>query len=132
MECAFCGEPLSGPGRSDRLYCGVACRKAAHRRRKREREAPELIAPEPAGTKPGGSLDREALIEEALSEPRLVVYVAAAAKTNWRAAAWLLEHRHPERWGRDRELEPAVPPGGDPFAEVDQLAARRRLHHIYD
>jgi hypothetical protein len=68
------------------------------------------------------------VLEEALSEPRLLVCIARAAPTNWRAAAWLLERRHPERWALGSEPEP-VWRDGDPFAEVDELAARHRLHH---
>lgn len=57
--------------------------------------------------------------------------VAQAARENWQAAAWLLERQHPERWARpsqrektgsEKPLEPS-----DEFAEVDELAARRRL-----
>jgi hypothetical protein len=99
----------------------------AFRRRRAEREAPELREPAP-----DQQLDREALLAEALSETRLVVYVAHAARSSWRAAAWMLERRYPQRWGRDRAPEPVVPPGGDAFTEIDQLAARRRLHRVYD
>jgi hypothetical protein len=35
---------------------------------------------------------------DALSEARLVVLISRAALTDWKAAAWLLERRHPERW----------------------------------
>ena len=125
--CEGCGEPLTGPGRSDRRYCGPACRKLAFKRRQVERAAPELAEPAPAL-----SLDREALLAEATSEPRLVAYVArAAAAGNWRAAAWLLERRHPERWGAG-ERKPELLPGDDPFVAVDELAKRRRLRHVYD
>jgi hypothetical protein len=122
--CEGCGEALTGPGRADRRHHNAACRKMAFRRRRRERDAPALAEPAPAQP-----LDREAVLAEALAEPRLVVHVAAAARTNRRAAAWLLEHRHNERRGVGaREPDLAVPPGGDPFVEVDELAARRRLH----
>jgi hypothetical protein len=137
--CAGCNEPLTGPGRSDRRYCDSRCRKQAFLRRQAEAQAPELTQPEldrsgTATTAP--SLDREALeqaLQQALAEPRLVAYLAHAARSNWRAAAWLLERRYPERWGAgEREPEPLVPGEADPFREVDQLAERRRLHLAHD
>jgi hypothetical protein len=71
------------------------------------------------------------LLRRVLAEERLIGLVAQGAKTNWRAAAWLLERRYPQRWGPVRpqdESEPAPPvlAADDPFAEVDMLAARRR------
>lgn len=74
----------------------------------------------------------EELLQRVLDERRLTALVAAAGKGNWRAAAWLLERRYPERWGpvRRPETEPAPPEldaANDPFAEVDMLAERRRV-----
>jgi hypothetical protein len=64
-------------------------------------------------------------------EARLVTLVAVEARKNWQAAAWMLERDFPERWAklsqRERLVEeerPAVE--ADPFAEVDELAERRR------
>jgi hypothetical protein len=37
---------------------------------------------------------------EALHECAMVELVATAARRDWRAAAWLLERQHPERWAR--------------------------------
>jgi hypothetical protein len=34
----------------------------------------------------------------AAGESALVMGVAAAARDDWRAAVWILEHRWPERW----------------------------------
>jgi hypothetical protein len=128
MNCLGCGEPLQGSGRSDRRHHNAQCRKRAFLRRQAEQQAPEqLRVPEPAP-----SLDAAALIEEALAEHRLLVYVARQAQTNWRAAAWLLERRYPQRWGAHSREPGLVPPDPDPFAAVDQLAARRRLHRTYD
>jgi hypothetical protein len=45
----------------------------------------------------------------------------AAQRGQWRAAAWLLERGYPERQRRVGE-----PDSGDPFAALDELAARRR------
>jgi transposase len=39
---------------------------------------------------------------EAVTEARLVVLLARAAQFDWKAAAWWLERRWPERWARAR------------------------------
>jgi hypothetical protein len=64
-------------------------------------------------------------------EARNVGIIARAANENWQAAAWLLERMYPDRWARPSQREkgpetPAAPTPGDPFAEVDELALRRR------
>jgi hypothetical protein len=94
--------------------------------------------------RPGDELYRELVgrIEQALAEGevRNVAQIASAARENWQAAAWLLERGYPERWGRvstrlrapasvPPEEDASAPAAGhepDPFAEVDELAARRR------
>ena len=133
-RCEGCGE-LFELTRPNRRYHGARCRKLAFLRRRHERELEptsygDVLSRETAesAVAPSGQmLDPEAVIAEATSEPRLLVYIARAAQTNWRAAAWLLERRHPERWALG--AEPDRPPmAGDPFAEVDELAARRRRH----
>jgi transposase len=47
---------------------------------------------------------------DALSEARLVVLIARAAQDDWRAVAWLLERRHPERWADHDSAAPRVRP----------------------
>jgi transposase len=37
---------------------------------------------------------------DALSEARLVVLILKASEHDWRASAWWLERRWPERWGQ--------------------------------
>jgi hypothetical protein len=72
-------------------------------------------------------------LDQALAEQRLVAVIAAGARSNWRAAAWLLERQYPERWGRDRAKGLTAETGGedDPFREVDELAeARRRRREL--
>lgn len=67
---------------------------------------------------------------ESEAESRNVNIIAAAARDNWQAAAWLLERRWPERWARASQRDKGKTSGdtrpGDPFAEVDELATRRR------
>jgi transposase len=41
-------------------------------------------------------------LTDAASEARLVVLISIAARENWRAAAWLLSRRYPERWSVER------------------------------
>jgi hypothetical protein len=70
----------------------------------------------------------------ATGEVANVAAIANAARESWQAAAWLLERQYPERWGRVSVRvrddvpapEPIPEPAADPFAEVDELAQRRR------
>lgn len=93
------------------------------------------------GTEPKDKRYRvfRAAIERARAEGEatLVTIIAKAARTNWQAAAWILERHQPERWERPSQrqrLEPADPTGAvpatdpteeDPFDQLDELAARR-------
>jgi len=129
-RCQSCDRELASTSRPDRRYCGAACRQRGYERRRGEAHG---LAVEPATAL---LADLEHALGQATSEVVLVAQVASAAKTNWRAAAWLLERRFPERWGRarrpaddDEPTPPATEP--DPFAEVDELAERRRQGHEY-
>jgi hypothetical protein len=70
--------------------------------------------------------DAEAVLERALDETRLVAYVAAAARGNWKAATWLLEKRYPARWGAaERERDAWGEASGK---QRDDLARLRAIH----
>jgi hypothetical protein len=128
VKCEQCGDPLPATARRNRRYCDQRCRRRAHEERHAP-AAPELAPVVPVAASTGEEHVQE-LLARVLAEERLVAQVAAGAKTNWRASAWLLERRYPERWGPPRPAaEPDVPPAvaeDDPFAEVDMLAAKRR------
>jgi hypothetical protein len=121
MTCRNCGAELPADSRRNKRYCDAACRRRAHERRYRPPAEREL-APVVPITDTSGLAEA---VERATDETRLVAIVAAESRRTWRAAAWLLERRYPERWGPmrrrpDDELEP-VADAADPFFEVDQL-----------
>jgi hypothetical protein len=60
---------------------------------------------------------------EAEAEVRQVALIARAGQTQWRAAAWLLSRRAPERWGRGAG-ERTLPA---PASELPSSAATERL-----
>src|SRR5258707_14105237 len=67
---------------------------------------------------------REAI---AVAEIRDVALIAKAATDQWTAAAWRLERRYPDRWGR-RERHELSAPGGGPIQHAaidpDKLAEK--------
>ena len=116
--CEGCGKDLPLLARPDRRFCDDACRVRAAR--ERDRISDQRLA---------ASDDlQQALLRVQRAE--LVAYIATQARSQWIAAAWLLERQYPARWGAGRrfdesELAPVLDPD-DPFEEVDMLAARRR------
>jgi hypothetical protein len=67
-------------------------------------------------------------VEQATEEAVLVARIAQAATTTWRAAAWLLVHRYPERWavGRSRVVDEVErPPAPGVWGELDEIAKKR-------
>ena len=128
MKCEACGDELPALARRNRRFCDARCRRRAYELRRASAEPEPELAPVVPIT---SDAQAEELLARVLDERRLIALVATGAKTNWRAAAFLLERRYPERWApvRRSAMEPELPgvfADDDPFAEVDQLAARRR------
>jgi len=69
-----------------------------------------------------------AAVSEAIaaSEIRDVALIAKAATEQWTAAAWRLERRYPEKWGRKERHEHSGPEGGpiktESVAKVEYVA----------
>ncbi len=133
VKCEACGDELPALARRNRRYCDARCRRRAYE----ERHVPALELPASTAAPEhqlapvvpiGDEAHVQELLARVLAEERLVAQVAAGAKTQWRAAAWILERRYAERWGPPR---PAAEPDAaavldDEFSELDQLAAKRR------
>ena len=88
-RCLSCNAVIAATARGDRRFCSTACRMRAHRRRHGlrsvSRDQLELLI---AG------------VEPPLAESALVEGIARAARDDWKAAAYILSRRWPERWGR--------------------------------
>jgi predicted nucleic acid-binding Zn ribbon protein len=122
-HCERCGAELPADARRDKRFCSSTCRARARRRR--------LRAAEPLPTPPSApEVELEIALERALAEPRLVALIANAARTNWRASAWLLERRHPERWAIGARPEAIRTPADDAFVEVDEIRERRERRRV--
>lgn len=70
---------------------------------------------------------------EADAELRYITIIATAAKEHWQSAAWMLERRYPETWGRKDRQEVThhgsveITGAKDKFiGRINQLAARNR------
>lgn len=64
---------------------------------------------------------------QALAEVRDIALIGKAAETQWQAAAWRLERKSPERWGRKDRMEHLGPDGGPLKIEVDASALVARI-----
>jgi hypothetical protein len=133
-----CESPLPTGARADARYCSGACRTRAYADRQRAARV-RLIEDAPQDVQQAEAVPQAAVeptqierlrvaLASALQEEKLVAVVAAEARSNWRASAWLLSRIHPTRWGeRGREVPLAFPDDpDDPFREVDELAERRK------
>ncbi len=90
------------------------------------------IAAKAAGVSSEALAEHLEQVEQATAEgeARAVTQIAQAARSNWQAAAWLLERTYPERWSRpiNRETEEVAPPVSD---SVDELAGQRKRRRSY-
>jgi hypothetical protein len=92
-SCEVCGERLPPGSRADRRYCSPRCKVRAWRRGQRPRL--QLVV--------DGNLAEEVeldLDEEERLQAGLVGSIIEASRHDWRAAAWLLQRRWPERYAR--------------------------------
>lgn len=66
-------------------------------------------------------------IKKAMAEAEMrdVLVIGSAAKENWQAAAWRLERKYPDRWGRKDKHEITGKDGG--AIEIEELAAKQKL-----
>jgi hypothetical protein len=130
-ENESCHALLASTSRPDRRYCSDSCRQLAYQRRRGPASRPSSIDRRRDRDR-ATLIELERVLASHLEEPHLVALIAKAARSQWRAAAWILERRYPERWGVRRDVRRDEPPDADtrseddPFAEVVALAERRR------
>ena len=86
--CTVCGDRLPFSSRSDRRTCSGRCRTIAYRQRQHGGKVSTAL------------LDRLVEAGGPISEVALLRGIEAAARENWEAAAFILERRYPQRWGR--------------------------------
>jgi len=64
-----------------------------------------------------GSFLQRVLEAEGQAEIEATGCIAKAAKEDWRAAAWYLERKHPERWARKDQVAVGLGAGGATAAD---------------
>lgn len=62
---------------------------------------------------------------EAVAMQRLVSQVSKAGNTDWRAAAWILERRHPDEFGKAEKIEHTGKGGNSLITPIDCEVIRR-------
>lgn len=64
---------------------------------------------------------------QAAAEIRDVIIIGDAARESWQAAAWRLERKYPEKWGRKDRHEVSGPSGGP--VQIEEL--REKLYRKF-
>lgn len=65
---------------------------------------------------------------QAAAEIRDVIIIGDAARESWQAAAWRLERKYPEKWGRKDRHEVSGPSGGP--VQIEEL--REKLYRKFN
>jgi hypothetical protein len=111
-------------------YVGIAQQTLREWMRRGEREAQRLYSdPDARPIKSEGKyLEISQAIRQAQaeSEVRDVVLIGRAAQEQWQAAAWRLERRYPDRWGKKERHEVTGANGGPvQFEEIRERLLRK-------
>lgn len=64
-------------------------------------------------------------LDQAIAENEMsnLAFISAARKESWQSAAWLLERRYPERYGRRTRVDGNVTVTAQPFIDTAKLSA---------
>lgn len=106
-------------------YVGISVSTLRDWIRRGEREAQRLSTKNAKSNKTEEPyLEFSAAIKKAQAEGEIrdVLLIGNAAREAWQAAAWRLERRFPDRWGRKGKLELSGPSGGP--IEVEEIRER--------
>lgn len=68
---------------------------------------------------------------EAQYAGRLVKIIDKASRKTWQAAAWILERRFADQWGRHLITEPPKPPGAVDVGELSEDEQIKRLRGVF-
>ncbi len=106
-------------------YVGISVSTLRDWIRRGEREAQRLSTKNARSNKTEEPyLEFSAAIKKAQAEGEIrdVLLIGNAARETWQAAAWRLERRFPDRWGRKEKHELSGPSGGP--IEVEDIRER--------